>query len=546
MLPASIRTAVRRPGLASGALLLATLALAGGLGYQATRAAAAHAEAIRAALTHYGAIAAWQYGRNARIWVGFGMNQAGRALAERLPPGRRGPLPGPELVATVLAEKECDCMSAGFSRTIFRLTPGQAPEIVSTGDSLSAATRAGLLAAVRSDSLPAEPNQWRILPRGTPALKHDSDFVLLWQVDPDRTSYGMIVEPEQIRRPLRGALSDVELFPQSLVGRRGPDSLASIRVEDQRGNAILRAGSRVGARPAIDTLGWRFGGLSVTASIDSTAGRLLVGGMPASRPTQVTGLLALTLIFGASSLLLLRREHHLARLRDDFVSGVSHELRTPLTQIRMMSELLESDGFKTPTERARATAAIHRESLKLTNLVDNILQFARSRRTSTEPRLQRVAIGRVVSEAAESLEPLVSAKGDRLELALADGIELPADPDAIGRIVRNLVENAVKYGPAGQRIRVSVELNELGGATLAVSDEGPGIPPKDRARVWQPYQRLERDRNTAVGGSGLGLSVVAELVAALGGRAWVDDAPGRGARFVVELPGSTRETGARA
>jgi signal transduction histidine kinase len=95
----------------------------------------------------------------------------------------------------------------------------------------------------------------------------------------------------------------------------------------------------------------------------------------------------------------------------------------------------------------------------------------------------------------------------------------------------------VKYGPASQTIRVMLAPVEAGAtARITVDDEGPGIPPAERSRIWQAYHRLDRDRNAPGGGSGLGLSVVADLVRMLGGSAGVSDAPGGGARFTVDLP----------
>jgi two-component system OmpR family sensor kinase len=96
----------------------------------------------------------------------------------------------------------------------------------------------------------------------------------------------------------------------------------------------------------------------------------------------------------------------------------------------------------------------------------------------------------------------------------------------------------VKYGPASQTIRMTLT-NGSESARVMVDDEGPGIPPDERQRIWQPYYRLDRDRNAAAGGSGLGLSVVADLVSLLGGNVSVGDAPGRGARFIVEFPRAT-------
>jgi signal transduction histidine kinase len=103
----------------------------------------------------------------------------------------------------------------------------------------------------------------------------------------------------------------------------------------------------------------------------------------------------------------------------------------------------------------------------------------------------------------------------------------------------NLLDNAAKYGPGGQIVSLgSAEAPGTGGARVRVwvEDQGPGIPPPDRERVWEPYVRLNRAAESATGGSGIGLSVVRELVKLHGGTAWIETAPGGGARVIVELP----------
>jgi signal transduction histidine kinase len=109
------------------------------------------------------------------------------------------------------------------------------------------------------------------------------------------------------------------------------------------------------------------------------------------------------------------------------------------------------------------------------------------------------------------------------------------DRDALRQILLNLLDNAVKYGPAGQTITVSSEV--VGDrARISVEDQGPGIPHVDRLRVWEPYVRLNRDVESATGGSGIGLSVVRELVTLHGGRTRAEGGPSGGARVVIELP----------
>src|SRR6185503_21283979 len=114
--------------------------------------------------------------------------------------------------------------------------------------------------------------------------------------------------------------------------------------------------------------------------------------------------------------------------------------------------------------------------------------------------------------------------------------------DALRQVLLNLLDNAAKYGPAGQTITVG---SEIAGehARIWVEDEGPGIPNEDRHRVWEPYVRLNREAESATGGSGIGLSVVRELVTLHGGRTRAESAPGGGARVVIELPLTQPDSG---
>ena len=109
------------------------------------------------------------------------------------------------------------------------------------------------------------------------------------------------------------------------------------------------------------------------------------------------------------------------------------------------------------------------------------------------------------------------------------------DEDAVRQICLNLLDNAVKYGPAGQTVRVSLRARDAD-VVLRVEDQGPGIPPGQREVIWKRFWRLERDRKTAVAGTGIGLSVVRDLVTRQGGVALVDDSGGCGARFEVRFP----------
>ena len=534
-----------RPGLLSAFLFLATMGLAAALAWQAAGAAASHRAAAETSLAHHATIAAWRFSREGRSWIGFGMTQARDLLLQET--SRLPALPGPELLLRVLAEKECDCMSAGFARTVFLLRNQPGAELLMRGEPLSERAQDALAGAARAsaiDTAPRQgPRQWQILAPGEPRLNRATDVVLLWKVG-DRTRgvrgvYGMVVDPAQIARPLKGALGEAQFFPPSLIPARVADSLVRIEVSGPNRQPLFDAGPDTHSFVGTDTLGAVFGHLVVTAAIAPAAQVLLVGGLPASRAPTIIALLSLSLAMGVAALLLMRREYRLARLREDFVSGVSHELRTPLTQIRVLSELLQSDGFRAEAEKARATGAIHREALRLTNLVENVLEFARLRRPPAPRPPEPVALADVAHEVAESFSPLLGARSTQLDVVVEEDLTVHGDRDAINRVLRNLIENAVKYGSEGQTVRLTVGRAAANGVVrVTVDDQGPGIPDEDWTRIWQPYYRLDRDRNGSAGGSGLGLSVVADLMRLLGGRAFVGHAPGGGARFTVEFPGA--------
>jgi signal transduction histidine kinase len=539
------RRPLNRPGLLGVLLVAATLGLASALAYQAVNAASSHRAAVEAALEHHATTAAWRFARAARDWIGYGMRGAGEMLHRDI--ADKSPLPGPDVLRKVLAEKYCDCMTAGFGRSFFRVVPGS-PTLDLTGEPLGERARDELrdrMMRFATDTVPSpRSGPWRILPPGAPRLNRASDVVLLWRLGDDnrpaRAVYGMVVERAQIERPLIGALETAEFFPPELVSPVAAKSLVRVEVAGANGAALFARGPETHRFAGVDTLGADYGSMAATVTLNPDAAQVLVaGGLPSSKVPMILALLALALAMGGAAGLLLRREQRLARLREDFVSGVSHELRTPLTQIRVLSELLETDGFKSPAERERAVGVIHRESLRLTNLVDNILEFSRLKRAATPPAFSRISLGEILREVAEGLGPLLEAQGNRIELAAGEDVEVRGDRDAVIRILRNLVENAGKYGPPSQTIRITLSRVEPGTGRITVDDEGPGIPPDERTRIWQPYYRLDRDRNAPAGGSGLGLSVVSDLARLLGGSVSVGDAPGRGARFTVELPSAT-------
>jgi signal transduction histidine kinase len=279
----------------------------------------------------------------------------------------------------------------------------------------------------------------------------------------------------------------------------------------------------------------------VRVAIDPAAApKLVIGGLPRSRLPLLLGMLGLATGLVTTAIFQLRRARKLSRLRSDFVSQVSHELRTPLTQIRMFAETLRLGRVRSEAEGERSLEIIDREARRLGHLVENILQFSRGERGTLELVRSVQPLAPLVTEVVEELVPMIEARGSRLRVDSDDPDDLEADVDAgaFRQILLNLLDNAVKYGPEGQEIRLTIRRlrDDPARARLEIEDQGPGIPRRDRERIWRSFRRLERDRQRAVAGTGIGLAVVRELVERHGGRTWVEEGTRGGALFVVELP----------
>jgi signal transduction histidine kinase len=231
-----------------------------------------------------------------------------------------------------------------------------------------------------------------------------------------------------------------------------------------------------------------------------------------------------------------RRADELSRQKSAFVSAVSHELRTPLTTIRMHAEMLR-DGMVPDRKRDRFHGDLVNESVRLSRLVENVLEISRIEEGRRPFRPRPGDLVQHVRAILAEQRPFVVNKGFELVGPLrADPVELEFDHQAVEQIVVNLVDNAVKYARGDdQRVEVEVEVEESR-AVIAVRDRGPGIPEAERRRVFDRFHRVERVETAHMPGTGIGLSLVRDLALAHGGEPEVRERPGGGTEIRVGLP----------
>ncbi len=219
-------------------------------------------------------------------------------------------------------------------------------------------------------------------------------------------------------------------------------------------------------------------------------------------------------------------------VRRDFVANASHELKTPLTAMRGFAETLMEDDL--PEELRRDWLnSIRTNTIRLQRLVDDLLDLSRLESGGWVAREEVVEVRPLVEDilagsasAIESRELSVQVRGSGLVLADAQGLE---------QVLKNLVDNAVRYSPAGETIRISIREAD-GTIRIVVEDKGPGIPTPALNRIFERFYRVDPARSREEGGTGLGLAIVRHLVNAMGGHVWAESELGQGTRINVTLP----------
>lgn len=319
---------------------------------------------------------------------------------------------------------------------------------------------------------------------------------------------------------LRGEVHD--LLPEA--------SLSAVRSEDSND------AEQPLALEDVNTL--RLASLPIELQPGPAAETLLTGFTPLrlSLGTAWLGLLAASLASGFLLFAALR----MSKRRGAFVSAVTHELRTPLTTFRVYTDLLGDARQTDPEKRAGYIQTLRRQAERLDHLVDNVLSYARLENRCHESRAEQIAVAELFHRAEPTLSDLADQAGMNFTLEVPDGGEslcVYADPEAVERILFNLVDNACKYGRGAERREVAISAAKDGNdVVIRVRDYGPGISRKERSRLFQEFSKSAADAARSAPGVGLGLSLSRRLARCMRGDLLADTDVADGASFTLRLP----------
>ncbi len=334
---------------------------------------------------------------------------------------------------------------------------------------------------------------------------------LFWQHDAANRLWGFELDPARLKADLIGVLPASGGKDDALAGAR-------IRLLDGNGATVYQWG---GYEPPEQAKSLAM--LPMSPPLASWKleyyGAGLTGASAAGRFQMLAGLLVLAIALAGLAFYLYHeqtRQLREAAERVNFVNQVSHELKTPLTNIRMYAELLEDQLLETDEKPRRYLGVIIAESQRLSRLIANVLNFARDQKEKLAVQPAPGCCDEVVRRCLEAFAPALSAKGVEIRLDAQAPQEVQVDAEALEQILNNLFSNVEKYGAAGGMMEVATR-GSGGNTVITVRDFGPGIPERERERIFQPFYRLSSKLSDGVAGTGIGLGIARKLARLHGG-----------------------------
>lgn len=264
-------------------------------------------------------------------------------------------------------------------------------------------------------------------------------------------------------------------------------------------------------------------------ALDDVSSRVLrLSAMPVSDKAEgLSGLLVITDVTAQVATL---------RMRRDFFSNASHELRTPLTSILGYLETLDDSLPADSPLRSQFLDVLQRQADRMRRIIDDLLLLARVESEQWPVQTERYDLVPQVLSLLESFQPEARKNKQSLEVDHPDApVWVTADRDKLNVVISNLLDNALKYSGQGAHVKVSIKPDDSS-VQVTVSDDGPGIPPDQKHRIFERFYRVDKSRSRQLGGTGLGLSIVRHILAAHGIEIEVDSDLGAGTRFQFRLP----------
>lgn len=324
---------------------------------------------------------------------------------------------------------------------------------------------------------------------------------------------------------------------------------SKVNIVDEEGRIIfgppLRTGEfTVGVRFPTTLYNWR-------VQISPTASEELATRVQNRKTVELVffTLSCIVIVAGVATIMVVaERQRRLNALKSEFVANVSHELKTPLALVRMFGEMLQSGRVASAEKQKEYLDIIVAESERLSSLIENVLDFAKVERGRDAYEFSIGDLGAAVASAVQVYRYRAEREKVQLALEVEEGLpEVRLDPRAVQLAVINLLDNAIKYAPESEVVRVTVR-REGDALAVRVVDRGPGVSPDEQSRIFERFVRgakTSSGEGPRVRGSGIGLALVKHIAESHGGRAWVESRTGDGATFAITVPVGTAAEKAR-
>jgi signal transduction histidine kinase len=233
----------------------------------------------------------------------------------------------------------------------------------------------------------------------------------------------------------------------------------------------------------------------------------------------------------------LQRLSELNQMKANFIANISHELRTPLTHVKGYLELLITESLGgISSEQRHALEVAQRSAGKLEGIIEDLIMFSLASRGEASLKLDRVEIRQVVSQAVKFASAKAEERGVQVTVSAPEKLPpVQADPEKIGWVINQLLDNGIKFTPSGGNVTVSLKEEGINLILISIADTGIGIPPNRMKEIFEPFHQLDGSSTRHYGGTGLGLSLVRQVIEAHGSLLDVQSTEGKGSTFKFPL-----------